>query len=99
MTPRDAELAHLCNLLRIALQDPSRLQSSVAQFLEAFDALADGADAYPDPSWTAVRDAAYDLRYYAPDEADDDSVLLDDRAALHRIRQTLEQCSERLPQN
>ena len=99
MTPHQAELTHLCSLLRIALRDPSRLRSSVARFLEAFDALPDGTDAHPDASWAALRDAAYDLRYYAPDEVDDDSVLLDDRAALQRIRETVEHCSERLPQN
>ena|SRR5688500_19988916 len=99
MTPNDAELARLCDILRNALQDAPRLRATVAHFLETFDALPDEADAYTDPSWIAIREAAYDLRYYAPEVADDDSVFLDERAALHRIRQTLEQCSSRLPQN
>ncbi len=90
------ELKHLQAILRRALVDPASVGIVVRDFLEAYDALPDAFDALPGSAWQAMRAAAYELRFYAPDEAPTDDVLVGDADALRHIREMLERVPESL---
>jgi hypothetical protein len=89
-------LTQLHQVLRPALGDPSRLRRCIAAFLTLFDSIPDDHFVRNEPGWRAIEDLAYELRYYAPEEAAVDSTLVGDREALDRIRQLLEQTPRRV---
>jgi hypothetical protein len=89
----EESLAELRSHLTGALSAPAALFVHVAAFLQTYDTLPEEIDALKDPRWIAIHDAAYELRYYQPGEADDDSVFLDQAAALDRVQQAVEQSS------
>jgi hypothetical protein len=76
-------------ILKAGIDEPAELAQTIRRFLTAYDALPDEVDAQAG-AWSVLHDAAYELRYYAPDDAATDDALLDDAAALHVMRQTLE---------
>ncbi len=85
-------LANLHRLLQYGAEHPSELASSIKQFLLAYDSVPDETIASGGASWRTLERLAYELRYYAPNDATDET-LLDDQQALTQIREALREVS------
>jgi hypothetical protein len=85
-------LADLQLILRRGVDDPAQLGESIRRFLTAYDSVPDEMIASGDASWDALERLAYELRYYAPDEASDETLLNDQQAREH-IREALGETS------
>jgi hypothetical protein len=83
-------LAKLLLILRRGAESPPQLADSIKEFLITYDSVPDETIASGGAPWQALERLAYELRYYAPDEAPDEA-LLDEQQALEQIREVLKE--------
>ncbi len=85
-------LAELRRILQRGTENPSELAESIKQFLVTYDSLPEETVASAGVPWRTLERLAYELRYYVPNKASDET-LLDDEEALKQIREALTEIS------
>ncbi len=85
-------LGELVSILRRGSENPDQLGSAIKQFLAAYDSVPYTTIEAGGVPWETVERLAYELRYYAPGEEADET-LLDDRQAMDHIRTALSELS------
>ena len=85
-------LAELVTILRQGTSNPDELGGTIKQFLVAFDSVPDATIKTGGAPWQTLERLAYELRFYAPHEEPDET-LLDDGQAMEQIRTALRELS------
>ena len=85
---RSPVLAELKLILQRAVSEPGQLSTTISEFLLTYDSVPDKRIALGGAQWRSLERLAYELRYYAPEETPDET-LLNDEQALVLIREVL----------